>query len=134
MGSVWYLLGMAVLGVLIGVAVVLFKRTVRGKVTGKNMEVLKALDKRWMKMSDDLKLVNDIGTDLFEKFPGATPERVEKVKELSRKFEAAWFKRRGDQEVSATGTNMMETLTTYELERLVDRIEGLLTEIFTQAE
>jgi len=128
MGTLWYFLLMAGVGVVIGIIIVIFKRSTLGKVKGLNISRLKSLEKKWFNLSEDLKLVKDLGVDLSDKFPGATPERVEKVKELSRKFEGAWFRTKD----ASPGTNMMETVTTYELERILEKIDDNLKLIFKE--
>ncbi len=130
MGGLWYLLIAVLAGIVSGVIIVLFKRATAGVSKSQNISRLKMVEKRWYNFSEDLKLVKDLGTDLGDKFPNATPERVEKIKELARKFEGAWFRGKDESTGVKTSTNMMETMTTYEYERILEKLEENLDKIF----
>lgn len=130
MGGLWYLLIAVLAGIISGVIIVLFKRATAGVSKNQSVSRLKTVEKRWYKFAEDLKLVKDLGTDLKDQFPEATPERVEKVKELARKFEGAWFRSKDESTTTHTSTNMMETMTTYEFERIIDKLEENLNKIF----
>lgn len=126
-----YFLLMAAVGVAISFFIVYFKRRTIRKFTSHNVERLKIIERRWNSLTDDLKLVRDLGSDLADKFSNATPERVEEINNIARKFENAWFRTKNESNVSP-GTNMMETVTSYELEKLLSKIETKLSFIFNE--
>ncbi len=126
-----YFLLMAAIGVAIGFFVVYYKRRTIRRFASHNVERLKTIERRWNSLGDDLKLVRDLGADLADRFANATPQRIEEINSIARKFESAWFRTKNESKVSP-GTNMMETVTTYELEKLLGKLESNLALIFDQ--
>ncbi|NLI40631.1 MAG: hypothetical protein GX421_05575 [Caldisericales bacterium] len=86
------------------------------------------LDKRYFAISDDLKLIQDMGDSLSGKYKNATPEKIARTKELASSFESGWIARR---KMVQNPSSQAEATTTYELDRMMDELEMLVKEIFT---
>lgn len=129
MGVILFLLGCAVLGVVVGIIVYFGKRTILQRATQDRMSAMGELDKRYYKVSDDLKLIEDAGDSFVGKYKNATPEKISRLRELSRQFESGWIDKRKANKSGAV--TQVTTVTTYELNKMMDEIEQLLKEVFS---
>lgn len=129
MGVIFFLLGCAVLGVIVGIAAYFGKRAILQRATQDRMMAMGDLDKRYFRISDDLKLVQESGDSFVGKYKNATPEKISRLRELSIQFESAWIGRR--QANKSGAVTQVATITTYELNKMMDEIEQLLKEVFS---
>lgn len=128
MSVILFLLGCAVLGVIVGIIAYFGKRAILQRATQDRMSAIGDLDKRYFNISDDLKLVQESGDSFIGKYKNATPEKISRLKELSAQFESAWIGRR---QANRTGAvTQVATITTYELNKMMDEMEQLLKEVF----
>lgn len=129
MGVILFLLGCAVLGVVVGMIAYFGKRAILQRATQDRMSVMGDLDKRYFRISDDLKLVQESGDGFVGKYKNATPEKISKLRELSIQFESAWIGRR--QANKSGAVTQVASITTYELNKMMDEMEQLLREVFS---
>lgn len=129
MGVILFLLGCAVLGVVVGMIAYFGKRAILQRATQDRMSVMGDLDKRYFRISDDLKLVQESGDGFVGKYKNATPEKISKLRELSIQFESAWIGRR--QANKSGAVTQVASITTYELNKMMDEMEQLLVEVFS---
>lgn len=129
MGVILFLLGCAVLGIIVGLIAYFGKRAILQRATQDRMSAMGELDKRYYKISEDLKLVEESGESFIGKYKNATPEKISRLRELSRQFESGWLGRR--QANKSGAVTQVATITTYELNKMMDEMEHLLKEVFS---
>ena len=128
MNVLLFLLGAVVAGILLGVILYFAKKSVMDRIQKEKRSAMGDLDKRYFAISDDLKLIQDMGNLLSGKYKNATPEKVARIKELASSFESGWIARR---KMVQDPSNQTEATTTYELDKMMDELEVLVKEVFT---
>jgi hypothetical protein len=130
MGIVFILLAAVVIGIIVGVVIVMMNKKAFTAATHERADKLTDLDRRYLAIEEDLTLITKLGDGLKNQYPNADPEKIARAIELTKYFEKNWLARR---EQKWNPANKVSGATTYELDKSLTELEGLVADIFKAA-
>lgn len=124
----WFLLVAVAIGVIIGFMWAYAKRAILQRAAQDRAAMMSDFDRRYLKIADDVKLLQELGDGVIGKYKNATPEKVARAKELAARFESGWL---GKRQAQSSMDTQVSPVTTYELTKMQDELEQLLRDIFS---
>lgn len=126
MGFILGVLVALVIGISIGVIVVFVNRKSIESAARDRAGKLTELDKRYLAIEGDLEIIKEMNGAMADKYPNANLEMIGRAKSLISYFEKNWVARRNQ---LWSPTSKVTGATTYELEKSLTELEGLVPQI-----
>lgn len=120
------LLAAVVIGIGVGVVIVFANRKNIESAARDRAGKLTELDKRYLAIEGDLEIIKEMNGAMADKYPNANLEVIGRAKTLIGYFEKNWAARRNQ---LWSPTSKVSGATTYELEKSLTELEGLVPQI-----